>query len=73
METSVFFNNKTQAVRIPKEFAFPDTVKRVMVRKEGKAIILTPIEDYWEEFLAMEPIDDFPEREQPACQDREDF
>ncbi|WP_422446201.1 hypothetical protein [Endozoicomonas sp. ALB091] len=32
------------------------------MRKEGKAIILTPVEDYWEEFLKVEPIDGLPAR-----------
>ncbi|PJE80509.1 Antitoxin VapB [invertebrate metagenome] len=32
METTVFMNNKTQAVRIPKELAFPEDVKRVIAR-----------------------------------------
>jgi len=73
METTVFLNNKTQAVRIPKELAFPDTVKKVLVSKEGNSLILTPLDDYWEQFLALPAIDDFPDREQPDCQEREDF
>nr|WP_306671314.1 MULTISPECIES: AbrB/MazE/SpoVT family DNA-binding domain-containing protein [unclassified Endozoicomonas] len=31
MKTTIFKNNKTQAVRIPKEFVFPDNVKHVQI------------------------------------------
>lgn len=74
METTVFMNNKTQAVRIPKEIAFPEEVKRVIARRQGNAIILTPALSHWDYFFTLPQLgDDFPDREQPEHQDREDF
>ena len=74
METTVFMNNKTQAVRIPKELAFPEDVKRVIARRQGNAIILTPAQNHWDYFFALPPLaGDFPDREQPEHQEREEF
>lgn len=39
---SVFTNNRTQAVRLPAEVRFPDTVSKVTVRVVGKERILAP-------------------------------
>ncbi|MBW7856866.1 MAG: AbrB/MazE/SpoVT family DNA-binding domain-containing protein [Leptonema sp. (in: Bacteria)] len=56
---SMFENNITQAVRIPVDYRFPATVKKVAVRKVGKERILTPIENTWDSFfLSDELIDD---------------
>ena len=41
----VFWSGRSQAVRLPKEFRFDST--EVQVRREGKAVILEPIEDEW--------------------------
>lgn len=51
MYASVFLNNRTQAVRIPAEFRFDDTVKQVMIRKVGNERILTPIDGVWDSFF----------------------
>lgn len=51
MQTSVFFNNRTQAVRIPAKFRFDDDVKAVMIRKVGNERILTPIDGVWDSFF----------------------
>ena len=74
MKTTVFMNNKTQAVRIPKELAFPEGIKQVIARRQGGTIILSPAQNHWDYFFALPPLeDDFPDREQPAPQEREDF
>jgi antitoxin VapB len=39
--TTVFTNNRTQAVRLPAEARLPDEVKRVMVRVRGRERIVT--------------------------------
>lgn len=57
-ETTIFKSNRSQAVRIPKDIAFPEGVKKVVVRKVGKSIIITPKDALWDEFLAKLPIDD---------------
>ncbi len=58
---SVFENNKTQAVRLPAETRFPEDVKRVTVRVNGKDRILSPVENTWDSFFHSEerPTDDF--------------
>ena len=49
--SSLFKSNRSQAVRIPKELAFPENVKRVLVRKQGKSRIITPAEALWDDFF----------------------
>lgn len=58
---SIFENNKTQAVRLPAETRFPEGVKRVNVRLNGKDRILSPVESTWDSFFLSEerPSDDF--------------
>jgi len=51
LQGSIFVNNKTQAVRLPIDARFDDTVKRVMIRKVGKERILSPIENTWDSFF----------------------
>jgi antitoxin VapB len=36
LQGSIFVNNKTQAVRLPVEARFDESVKRVIIRKVGK-------------------------------------
>ena len=38
---TVFENNRTQAVRLPVDVRFDDSVKKVVIRKLGKDRILT--------------------------------
>lgn len=72
---SVFENNRTQAVRLPAETRFPDSVKRVVVRVVGNERILTPVDSTWDSFFQGEGVsDDFMEtRDQPRHDDRELF
>ena len=48
---SVFVNNKTQAVRLPIEVRFDESVKKVSIRIHGKERILSPIENTWDSFF----------------------
>lgn len=72
---SVFENNRTQAVRLPAETRFPDSVKRVVVRVVGNERILTPVDALWDSFFHGEGVsDDFMEtRDQPVQDEREAF
>ena len=54
LQGSVFVNNKTQAIRLPVEARFDDSVKRVVIRKVGKERILSPIENTWDSFFLSE-------------------
>jgi antitoxin VapB len=73
---SIFENNKTQAVRLPAETRFPEGVKRVSVRVNGKDRILSPVENTWDSFFlsAERPSEDFmTERAQQEQPEREPF
>jgi antitoxin VapB len=70
-QTTIFKTNRSQAVRIPKEIAFPDGVTKVYVRRVGKSVIITPINALWDDFFGRAPNPDFPDREQPPTQERD--
>ncbi|SNX29620.1 antitoxin VapB [Polynucleobacter meluiroseus] len=59
--TTVFTNNRSQAVRMPAEARLPDEVKKVIVRIRGRERIITPIENTWDNFFLNGPAvsDDF--------------
>ena len=47
----LFKNGGSQAVRLPKECRFPDQGK-VLVRREGRRVILEPADEWTERFLS---------------------
>jgi antitoxin VapB len=49
----VFMSNRSQAVRLPKEFQF-DT-QEVFIRREGDNVILSPRPATWEPYLSDGP------------------
>ena len=53
--TSVFTNNRSQAVRLPAELRLPDGVKRVQVRARGQDRIISPVGHTWDEFFLNGP------------------
>lgn len=74
METAKLFKNgNSQAVRLPKAFRLPG--EEVKIVREGKRIILEPIEPTWD--ILFESLNEFPEdflengRNQPPMQERE--
>jgi antitoxin VapB len=52
-------NNRSQAVRLPKEFQF--NAQEVFIRKEGDEVILSARPKDWSAYLASGPVasDDF--------------
>ena len=48
---TVFENNRTQAVRLPADSRFPDGIKKVNVRIQGKDRIISPVENTWDSFF----------------------
>ncbi len=42
LHTRIFKNGNSQAVRIPKELAFPPHVHEVLVHREGDLLIIEP-------------------------------
>ena len=74
--TTVFINNRSQAIRLPAELRLPDNVKRVDVRAVGNERVIAPVGQTWDSFfLGQEPLgDDFmPERASQDQPPREDF
>jgi antitoxin VapB len=72
---SVFKNNKSQAVRLPKPVALPNTVTQVDIIMLGRSRLITPAGEAWDSWFEGESVsDDFmSEREQPADQERDMF
>ena len=50
----VFLNNRSQAVRLPKEFRF--NTDEVFIRKEGEDVILSPRPADWGHYLENGPV-----------------
>jgi antitoxin VapB len=53
--STVFTNNRTQAVRLPAEVRLPEGVKRVSVRAIGNERIIAPLENTWDSFFMNGP------------------
>ena len=50
----IFMNNRSQAVRLPKEFRFK--AQEVFIRKVGSDVILSPRPLDWSSYLAEAPV-----------------
>ncbi|MDB5711796.1 MAG: hypothetical protein JWL96_3866 [Sphingomonas bacterium] len=68
--SSLFKSNRSQAVRLPKDIAFPDAVKQVVVWREGNTRMIVPADALWDDFFATPGID-IGTRDQPEAQERE--
>ena len=73
LSASVFKSNTSQAVRLPKPVALPDSVKRVNIIPLGRARLIVPEGEGWDSWFDGEGVtDDFMvQREQPDDQERE--
>jgi antitoxin VapB len=71
-KTSLFKTNRSQAVRLPKDVAFPDSVREVAILREGARRVIVPANSLWNDFFANPGID-LPDRIQPPMQHREEF
>jgi len=70
----VFRSNRSQAVRIPRDMEFPEGVKQVYIRKQGRALVIVPVSEFWDDFFSRPPCPDFPERApQGEYEERESF
>ena len=72
VRTKLFQSNRSQAVRLAKDVAFPDEVEEVAVIKEGARRIIVPSGSVWDDFFDARGVD-FPDRDQPKTQHREDL
>ncbi|MGB4811761.1 MAG: type II toxin-antitoxin system VapB family antitoxin [Methylophilaceae bacterium] len=59
--STVFINNRTQAVRLPADVRLPEDVKQVTVRAIGKERVIAPLRSSWDSFFmgTIQPTDDF--------------
>jgi antitoxin VapB len=73
VQSTVFKNNKSQAIRLPKPVALPDSVTKVDIVKLGRARLIIPAGESWDLWFERKGAsEDFmPEREQPGHQERE--
>ena len=72
-KAGVFKSNKSQAVRLPKPVALPDSVKQVNIVALGHSRLITPVGEAWDNWFDDKTVtEDFmDDREQPEDQLRE--
>jgi antitoxin VapB len=70
--TTLFQSNRTQAVRLPKDVAFPEGVKSVTVLRDGRRRVIVPSDAVWDDFFDAPGID-LGERTHPPADRRERF
>lgn len=71
--TRIFHSNRTQAVRLPKDVAFPEGVAEVEILVVGESRVVVPKGRRWDFFFAhgLPVTDDYlAERGQPEVQER---
>jgi len=70
---AVFKSNTSQAVRLPKEVALPESVKRVDIIPLGRGRLIVPAGDCWDSWFDEPGVtqDFMAHREQPSEQSRE--
>jgi len=74
-QASIFKSNRSQAVRIPKPIALPDSVKKVDIIPLGNARLIVPAGQAWDSWFDAQGVsEDFMQtRNQPMPQIRETF
>jgi len=68
----VFQSNRSQAVRLPKDVAFPADVREVAILRDGDRRVIVPADRTWDDFFAAPGVD-LGERDEPHVQERESF
>jgi antitoxin VapB len=71
-KTNLFKSNRSQAVRLPKDVAFPESVRSVTILRDGRRRIIIPTDAIWDDFFEAPGVD-LGERIQPKEQERETF
>jgi antitoxin VapB len=70
--TTLFRTNRSQAVRLGKDVAFPDNVREVAILRDGARRVIVPAGTVWDDFFDAPGVD-LGEREQPQAQTRDQF
>lgn len=73
IRTTIFKSNKSQAVRLPKPVALPDSIKKVDIIARGNTRLIVPAGESWDDWFDGPGVsDDFMiDRNQPTDQNRE--
>lgn len=71
-QTTLFQSNRTQAVRLPKDVAFPGNVREVTILRDGRKRIIVPSDSVWDDFFDADGVD-LGARDQPSIQTRDAF
>lgn len=71
----VFKSNASQAIRLPKDVALPESVQRVDIIPVGRGLLIVPAGEGWDSWFDEEGVsnDFMAAREQPADQERDVF
>ena len=51
VKTKIFKNNRSQAIRLPKEVAFAESVKDVEITAIGNKRVIAPASQSWDEWF----------------------
>jgi antitoxin VapB len=70
--TTLFQTNRSQAVRLPKDVAFPEGVREVAILRDGVRRVIVPANATWDDFFDAPGVE-LAAREQPPLQEREEF
>ena len=70
--TTLFRSNRSQAVRLPRNVAFAETVREVTILRDGPRRIIVPAEASWDDFFEAAGVD-LGERQQPEVTPRDSF
>jgi len=73
IQTKLFKSNRSQAVRLPKAVAFPDSIKEVEIIAIGNRRVITPAGQSWDDWFEAPGVsgDFMTDRQQPEDQNRE--
>ncbi len=72
--STIFKNNRSQAVRLPKQVAFPDDVHQVEIITIGHSRVISPVGRRWDDLFRAGPRatkDFMTERSEPSTEVRE--
>ena len=69
---AVFKSSTSQAIRLPKDVALPESVKRVNIIPVGSGRLIVPVGEGWDSWFREEGVRDnfMASREQPVDQER---
>ncbi len=73
VRTRIFKNNQSQAVRLPKAIAFPESIREVEITVIGNKRVISPAGESWDDWFDSPGVssDFMTDRQQPEDQVRE--